>query len=170
MFVKGVVLAPLHKEGRVSSDSRHCQQIRGTANEPGFSLLADPAVEDGFYESRPVLLDEMLDLSLAGVISPALASGPSTSAVGNPANCSSFAPYSMPVTSISSFSFPRSAGRQDAPPSLEEPVALGLVEIGQELWPDPDRSEKAFVFHWVGRNIVAHGAERPSPEPRLTNF
>ena len=39
--------------------------------------------------------------SISALISSSLASGPSTSAVGNPANSSSLAPYSMPVICMS---------------------------------------------------------------------
>src|ERR1700730_4156810 len=42
-------------------------QIRGAADEPGLPLLADAALENGFYKYRAVLLDEALDLFLAGV-------------------------------------------------------------------------------------------------------
>ena len=42
-------------------------QIGSAADEPGLALFADAAFEDGFYEHRPVLLDEGLDVLLAGV-------------------------------------------------------------------------------------------------------
>jgi hypothetical protein len=60
-------------------------QIRGAANEAGLAFFADPALEDGFDEDRPVLL-------MSALMSSSLASGPSTSAAGYPANCNSFAP------------------------------------------------------------------------------
>jgi hypothetical protein len=60
-------------------------QVGSAADQPGLALFADPGFEDGFYKRRPVLLDEGLDVR-------SLASGPSTSALGYPANCKSFAP------------------------------------------------------------------------------
>src|ERR1700730_9002191 len=122
---------------------------------PDFPFLPTPPLKTGFTNTEPCF-------SMRRLISSSLASGPSTSAVGNPANCSSFAPYSMPVTCIGPSplaGFLRSVGLQSAAQILQEPVALGLIEIGQELRPDADRPEGVLLFDEVGRNIVAHGPE-----------
>ena len=122
---------------------------------PALPFFADSALEDGFYEYRAVLLDNALDLFLAGVGAEDLGRRKSCELQQLRAaqHASDF------HGSFSSRGVFGSVGLQSAAPILQEPVALGLVEIGQQLRPDPDRPDVALLFDGVGRNIVAHGAE-----------
>ena len=67
-------------------------QVVRAAEQARLALLADAALEHR--------LDEDLSRcrSIIALISSSLASGPSTSVVGKPTNCSSFAPCNIPVT------------------------------------------------------------------------
>ena len=77
-------------------------------SRPALPFLPIPPLNTGLMNTEPCR-------SISALISSSLASGPSTSAAGKPANASSLEPYSIPVTCIS------------LPPDFPAPIGARLV-------------------------------------------